>query len=191
MNTIWKRFAAIASLVILILFILFVINQTAQVVGLAEKVNPSLGAVVLWGLLILYAVLIVIPISLFLRLPRSLKPPRSEDTPEFATYLETLKGRLASNPLLTGENLSNREDIEKALGLLERRPTRSFNGLLECFYHDRHLTERTARHLPRPVRPIPDGLADCATLLPETYPAGSPSALRQCGRYGICGRRAR
>ena len=121
MNTIWKRFAVIASLVILILFILFVINQTAQVVGLAEKVNPSLGAVVLWGLLILYAVLIVIPISLFLRLPRSLKPPRSEDTPEFATYLETLKGRLASNPLLTGENLSSREDIEQALGLLGKK----------------------------------------------------------------------
>jgi hypothetical protein len=56
-----------------------------------------------------------------MRLPRSLKPPRSEDTPEFATHVETLKGRLASNPLLTGENHSSREDIEQALGLLGKK----------------------------------------------------------------------
>ena len=121
MNTAWKKFALFVSVIILILFVLFVINQTAQVVQLAEKMSPQFGTAVLWGLLLLYAFLILVPVILYLRLPRSLKPPKSEDTPEFASYLETLKGRLASNPLLTGENLSNREDIEQALCLLGKR----------------------------------------------------------------------
>ena len=43
MNKTLKKIGLFASILILLLFILFVINQTAQVVQLAEKVTPSFG----------------------------------------------------------------------------------------------------------------------------------------------------
>ena len=121
MNKTLKKIAFLVSAFILLLFILFVINQTTQVVELADKVSPRFGNVVFWTLLMIYAVLILIPFVLFLRLPRSLMPPRSEDAPEFNVYLNALKRRLASNPHLKGLDLSNREQVEKALAILSVR----------------------------------------------------------------------
>jgi len=116
-----KKIVLFASLLILIFFIMFVINQTAQVVTLAEKVTPSLGNFVLWGLLILYAVLILIPVYLFLSLPRSLTPPKTEDAPEWGPYLAALKKRLASNSHLKGMELSSRQQVEEALSILGKK----------------------------------------------------------------------
>jgi hypothetical protein len=98
-----------------------VINQTAQVVQLAEKVTPSLGNLVFWGLLIIYAVLILIPVFLFLSLPKSLTPPMSEDGPEFSAYLAALKKRLSSNSHLKGLELSSRQHVEEALSFLGKK----------------------------------------------------------------------
>jgi hypothetical protein len=117
-NRTFKKIALFASVLILLFFIIFVINQTAQVVELADKVSPKFGSIVFWTLLIVYAVLILIPVVSFLRLPRSLMPPRSEDAPEFGAYLEALKERLASNPHLKDMDLSNRQQIEKGLAIL-------------------------------------------------------------------------
>jgi len=116
-----KKIVLFASVLILLFFILFVINQTAQVVQLAEKVAPSFGNFVFWGLLIIYAVLILVPVILFLSLPRSLPPPKSEDAPEFSAYLATLKKRLASNSHLKGRELSNRQQVEEALSILAKK----------------------------------------------------------------------
>jgi hypothetical protein len=118
MTPVIKKFALLASLVILLIFIIFVINETVQVVELAERMSPSLGAVVLWTLLVVYAVLIFVPVFLFLRLPRSLVPPKSDASPEFDLFLNQLGKRLSSNPHLKGLDLSNREQIEKALAVL-------------------------------------------------------------------------
>lgn len=118
MNKTFKKITFLASSLILLFFVIFVINQTSQVVGLADKVNPGFGRIILWGLLMIYAVLILIPVVLFLRLPRSLPPPKSEDAPEFDAYLEALKRRLSSNPCLKGLDLSNRQQIENALAIL-------------------------------------------------------------------------
>jgi hypothetical protein len=118
MTPVFKKLALLASLVILLLFIIFVINETVQVVELAERLSPTLGAVVLWMLLVVYAVLIIVPMFLFLRLPRSLVPPRSDTSPEFDVFLSQLRKRLSSNPHLKGLALSNREEIEKALAVL-------------------------------------------------------------------------
>jgi len=120
MNQTIKKVAYLASIVILLFFSLFVINQTAQIVELANKVSPTFGSLVFWTLLMVYAVLILIPVVLFLRLPRSLMPPRSEDAPEFTAYLEALKKRLTSNSHLKGLDLSNRQDIENALAILAK-----------------------------------------------------------------------
>jgi hypothetical protein len=121
MNKTLKKIAFLVSAFILLLFILFVINQTTQVVELADKVSQGFGNVVFWTLLMIYAVLILIPVVLFLRLPRSLMPPGSMDAPEFNAYLNALKRRLASNPHLKDLDLSNREQVEKALTILSVR----------------------------------------------------------------------
>ncbi len=121
MNKTLKKIVISASILILLLFILFVINQTAQVVQLAEKVTPSFGNLIFWTLLIVYAVLILIPIILFLRLPKSLIPPKTENSPAFDIYLTMLKKRLATNPHLKGLEFSNRQQIDEALSILAKK----------------------------------------------------------------------
>jgi len=121
MNKTLKKIALLTSILILFLFILFVINQTAQVVQLADKAGPSFGNFVFWALLIIYAILILIPVFLFYRLPKSLRPPKSEDAPEFDAYLAVLKKRLASNPHLKGLEFSNRRQIDEALSILAKK----------------------------------------------------------------------
>jgi Domain of unknown function (DUF697) len=121
MNKTLKRIVFFASALIVFFFVLFVINQTAQVIQLAVKVNPSFGHFVFWALLLVYALLILIPVYLFLSLPRSLTPPKSEDAPEFNGYLAALKKRLASNSHLKGLELSNRQHVEEALSILGKK----------------------------------------------------------------------
>jgi hypothetical protein len=121
MNKTLKHIALFASILVLFLFILFVINQTAQVVDLAEKVAPSSGRFILWALLIVYAVLVFIPIFLFFRLPRSLMPPKSEEAPEFAAYWGALTKRLEANPHLRGMALSDRQQVGEALAILAKK----------------------------------------------------------------------
>ena len=121
MKRTFKKIALSASILILLLFSVFVINQTSQVVQLAEKVGPSFGNLVFWTLLLVYAVLIFIPVFLFLRLPRSLMPPKSEDSPEFDAYFTLLKKRLASNPQLKGLELSDRQQVDEALAILAEK----------------------------------------------------------------------
>lgn len=121
MNKSIKKIALLISILILLLFILFVVNQTGQVVQLADKVSPSFGNFVFWALLIVYAILLLIPILLFIGLPKPLIPPKSEDAPEFNKYLVALKKRLASNPHLKGSEISSRQQVEEALALLAKK----------------------------------------------------------------------
>lgn len=115
-----KTIVFVVSAVILFFFALFVVNQTAQVVELASRLNPGFGTAVLWFLLGLYAALIIAAALFFLRLPRPLKPPEIESEPRFSQYLEELRKRLAATPRLKGHDLTGREGIEKALELLGR-----------------------------------------------------------------------
>ena len=121
MNKTFKKIAIFISILILLLFILFVINQTGQVVQLADRVSPSFGNFVFWALLIVYAILVLIPILLFIDLPKPLRPPKSEDAPEFNQYLIKLKKRMASNPHLKGSEISTRQQVEEALALLAKK----------------------------------------------------------------------
>ncbi len=114
--------AALAGFVVLS-FALFVINQTSQVVMLAQAIDLTLGQVVLVGLIIIYAALIAVPLVIFLSVPRALRPPQSEQSPEFAAYVQQLASRLARNPYLAGETVSatDRESITRAMRLLDAR----------------------------------------------------------------------
>ena len=88
-----KNVALVVSAVILFFFVLFVVNQTAQVVGLADRVSPAFGTAVLWFLLGLYAALVMASVVFFLRLQKPLAPPDSEMEPEFSRHLEALRNR--------------------------------------------------------------------------------------------------
>jgi hypothetical protein len=121
MNKIFKKFVLFVSVLIIFFFILFVVNQTAQVIQLADKVNSSFGNFVFWALLLVYAILIFIPVFLFLSLPRSLTPPKSEGAPEFNAHLAALQKRLASNSHVKDMELSSRQHVEQALSVLGKK----------------------------------------------------------------------
>ena len=120
MNETFRKIALLASVFVLFFFVLFVINQTAQVVDLASRASPLAGAVVFWLLIGLYSAVVVMTAVMILRLPKPLIPPVSEEAPEFPAHLKALRKRLSSNPLLRGEDLSGREQIEQALAVLSR-----------------------------------------------------------------------
>ncbi len=121
MNKTLKKIVLFTSSLILVLFILFVINQTAQVVQLADKVSPSFGNFVFWALILVYAIFLFIPMFLFLSLPKSFTPPKSEHAPEFNSHLAALKKRLASNSHLKGLEVSSRQHVEEALSILGKK----------------------------------------------------------------------
>lgn len=121
MNKTLKTIVLFASASIVFFFVLFVINQTAQVIQLAGRVNPSFGNFVFWALILVYAILIFIPVFLFLSLPKSLKPPKSDDAPEFNVYLTAVKKRLAPNSHVKGLELLNRQNVEEALSILGKK----------------------------------------------------------------------
>jgi len=101
-------------------FLVILINQTAQLVGLATAIHPTFGSVVLWGLVVVYVVCLAVPIYLFVRLPEALVPPETEDSPEFEEHVATLRKRLRTNPLLEGVPVETAGELESALTLLDR-----------------------------------------------------------------------
>jgi hypothetical protein len=113
------RIATLLSFLLLISFAVIVVNQTAQLVELADRVSPAVGSAVFWGLIALYGFCLIVPIFLLLRLPKPLKPPPSEDHPEFPTHLERLGKRLSRNPLLSDPTIVSRPEIETALITLD------------------------------------------------------------------------
>ncbi len=103
---------------IVLAFAVFVVNQTVQVVELAERLDPRFGLVALWSLLVAYAVLLLTPAYLWLRLPPALAPAKSAEGEEFERHLEALRKRLVRNPRLGEAPLATREDVERALTVL-------------------------------------------------------------------------
>jgi hypothetical protein len=123
-----RNVLALLSVLLVVAFLVFLVNQTVQAVGLADRVHPTLGTAVLWTLLLLYAVCALVPCVLLLRLPRALKPPASEASPEFESHLRAMSLRLRGNPLLEGHPLSSRQDIEAAIRTLDGRADEIIRG---------------------------------------------------------------
>jgi hypothetical protein len=116
------------SVLLVVAFLVFLVNQTVQAVGLADRIHPALGTAVLWTLLLLYAVCAMVPCVLLFRLPKPLKPPASDASPHFEAHLQALGLRLRGNPLLGGRALSSRRDIEAALQILDERADEIIRG---------------------------------------------------------------
>ena len=113
------RLALLASLLVVTGFVVVLVNQTAQLVALAARVNPFLGDALLWSLLALYAFCVLVPLYLIFSLPRPLRAPESESDPEFRGHLERLAKRLRSNRHLTNRDVATREQIDAAIAELD------------------------------------------------------------------------
>ena len=114
-----KTIAALIAVFVLVGFTVFVVNQTAQVVSLAETFRHGMGQVVLWSLLAIYAVLLLTPLYLWIRMPARLTPPEREDSAEFERHLTLLSRRLSRNPRLKHMTISGRVDVERAMRQLD------------------------------------------------------------------------
>lgn len=121
MNRSIKYIFILISLLILVAGTVMVVNQTNQFIQLATQFDERLGRLVSWGLITLYAVLIITPIVLFVRLPKALIPPDDETSPAFEKHLSLLKARLKTNPRTKELALETREDIAKAIDVLDAR----------------------------------------------------------------------
>jgi hypothetical protein len=106
-------------------FAIIVLNQTLQLVDLADRIHPTFGTAVLVAILVVFLVGIGLPLYAFLRLPKPLVPPRQTDGPEYERYRERLVRRLASNPLLEkpipGQAFSSEAALETLDGIADKR----------------------------------------------------------------------
>jgi len=106
-------------------FAIIVLNQTFQLVELADRIHPAFGTAVLITILVVFLIGIGLPFYVFLRLPKPLIAPQQTEGPEYDQYRERLAKRLASNPLLgkqhPGQPLSIEASLEKLDGIADRR----------------------------------------------------------------------
>ncbi len=117
-----RKIAIWISCLVLLIFAVFVVNQTAQVVQLANAFDPRAGRVVLYALLAVYGLAITVPLALFIRLPKALTIPADEKSPEYRQFLSQLHARLRRNPLLAAIQLENgMAGIEAAFRELDKR----------------------------------------------------------------------
>jgi len=115
------KLALSGSLIILLFLIIFLINQTAQLVALGDRIHPFLGNTIFWGLLILYSLCVLIPVYLFIKMPVPLTPLQSETAPEFPAYLNKLAKRLSKNALVGRSVIASKDDVEQALQTLDKK----------------------------------------------------------------------
>ena len=118
----WKKFIGAASVFVLVSSTLFIINQTVQVVALANTISPVLARIVLCILLVVYACVIAVPVVILIRLPKVMAPPADEQSEEYRIYLNRVAARLALNPDLNGVTCSgDRGSIESAIKVLDSK----------------------------------------------------------------------
>lgn len=109
------------ALLFLLGFVLFLIAQIANLVYLADRVDPLLGDILLITLVAVVAALLLVPLFTYLRLPKAMLPPQENNPEAVAAYQESLVRRYKRNAYLKkqGIEISNIEDVQKALPLLD------------------------------------------------------------------------
>jgi hypothetical protein len=115
-----SRLTFFAGLFLLLCFIVFIINQTAQVVSLANTVSPVFGRIVLIFLLASFSLILLVPLLIVARMPQAIRPPIDSQSPDYQVYLRKLCVRLNENPHLAGMSVQegDRTGIEAALKVL-------------------------------------------------------------------------
>ncbi len=111
------------ALLFLVGFILFLIAQIANLVYLADRMDPLFGDIVLIGLISLVVVLLLIPLLTYLRLPKAILPPQSKHPEAVAAYQQSLLSRYKRNSFLRKQGLEIRsmQDVEKAVFVLDEQ----------------------------------------------------------------------
>jgi len=102
----------------MISFLVIVVNQSFQLVALAERLHPMAGDVVFWLIVAVFAFGIGVPIYILMTLPKPLAPPEDADGPDYEEHIKRLRTRLARNPYV-GSPPETVEDIHAALTHLD------------------------------------------------------------------------
>jgi hypothetical protein len=127
MTTSLKKTGIYIAVSMLFLLVIFAINQTAQLYAMTSAIHPYLGYLTLALLIAAFAFIIFIPLTAFLSLKRRPDLPASMDSPEYGTYIDSLKTRLQTNRYLKGEGFAfdetaeTRIEVERALKVLNER----------------------------------------------------------------------
>ncbi len=116
-----SRLAFFASLFLLLCSIVFIVNQTAQVVSLANTLSPVFGRIILICLIASFGVILLVPLLIVAQMPRAIRPPADMQSPDYQLYLRKLGARLGKNPHLAGMTVKpgDRTGIEAALKILD------------------------------------------------------------------------
>lgn len=101
-------------------FAIIVLNQTLQLVDLADRIHPIFGTAVLATIVIVFATCILLPGFALLRLPRPLIPPTDTADPAYGRYVAELTRRLAANSNIQPIPAKGL-DLEKAIKKLDKR----------------------------------------------------------------------
>ena len=107
------------ALVAIVGFFIIVLNQTLQLVALADRVHPVLGTTALISILAVFLFGIGYPLYAYLRLPKPLIPPAQTTGPEYDRYRQQLADRLAGNRNLRSVPAKGL-DLDKALRTLDK-----------------------------------------------------------------------
>ena len=113
-----RRWITFLSLAIILAFIIFFIGEMASIVRLLYMVNQTLGQIAAFLAVAIGLGVIVIPGYIFLRIPKPLIPPKENTGPDHERYLNLIRDRLATNPLLKTRPFTARADLEEAIGIL-------------------------------------------------------------------------
>lgn len=114
------------SLLFLIGFVLFLISQIANLVYLADRVDPLWGDIVLFGLVGLIIGLMAVPLYTYFTLPKAHFPPETDDPEKIADYRQSLIKRYNKNRLIRQAQLmlQSESDIPKAVDVLDQHADR-------------------------------------------------------------------
>ena len=110
----------------LIGFVLFLISQIANLVYLADRIDPLFGDITLVSLITLVSVLFLIPLYTYLSLPKAILPPQSDDPEAMEIYHRSLISRYSRNRILkkNGVLVNNMDDVRAGVKVLDAQADR-------------------------------------------------------------------
>jgi hypothetical protein len=116
-----RRLAAVLiplAILALVGFAVIVVNQSFQLVELADRLHPIAGDVTFWSIIAIFGFCVGVPLFTLLTLPAPLVPPDQTDERAYDRHLARLKKRLARNPHVEGSPAEIIE-VESALRQLD------------------------------------------------------------------------
>ena len=128
----FRNLLVTVAAILLVSFLMILVNQTAQLVGLATQVHPVFGQVVLWFFILLAVATIIWMFVLMAAFEKPLAVPDESDQAAYARYLVRLKKRLMGNRYLkargfiwpTDQADKDKDAITEALSILDEESRR-------------------------------------------------------------------